>query len=125
MPVRLRAAGAPRWVDLPHGVRVQVRPVTSAIVAAAQTAGRRKLAALPEAERADGDWSAGYAFAVTVAEIGRLSVIAWEGVQDEAGAEVAPTADNIAALFEQDDMAMAFWVAATATVHEVVAEGNG
>lgn len=125
MPVRLRAAGAARWVDLPHGVRVQVRPVTSAIVAAAQTAARRKLAALPEAERADGDWAAGYAFAVTVAEIGRMSIVAWEGVQDEDGAPAPLSAETIATLFQQDDIAMAFWVAATATVHEVVAEGNG
>jgi hypothetical protein len=125
MPIRLRAAGAPRWLDLPHGVRVQVRPVTSAVVAAAQSAGRRRLAELSDAERADADWLAGLAFATTVAEIGRLAIVAWDGVVDEAGDPVAPTAEAIEALMQQDDMAFAFWIAATVTLHEVVAEGNG
>jgi hypothetical protein len=125
MAVRLRAAGTPRWLDLPHGVRVQVRPVTSAVVAAAQSAGRRRLSALSEEERADADWLAGLAFATTVAEIARLSILAWEGVQDDAGAPAPVTAEAVEALMQQDDLAFAFWVAATATLHEVVTEGNG
>jgi hypothetical protein len=36
---------APYWIDLPRGVRVEVKPVTTAIMAAAQAAAQRRLAA--------------------------------------------------------------------------------
>ena len=38
------------WIDLPRGVRVEVKPVTTTIMAAAQAATARRLSALREAE---------------------------------------------------------------------------
>lgn len=125
MPVRLRAAGEPRWIDLPHGVRLKVRPVTSATVAAAQSAGRRKMMEFPEDVRADADYVTGLAFAITVSALARLSVVEWEGVLTEEGDPAPVSPDAVDMLMLQEDMAFAFWAASTATVHEVVAEGNG
>ena len=43
----------PYWLDLPRGVRVQIKPVTTAVMAAAQaTASRRLFATKAEAEGA-------------------------------------------------------------------------
>ena len=36
----------PYWLDLPRGVRVEIRPVTRAVMAAAQAAAARRLAAI-------------------------------------------------------------------------------
>ena len=36
----------PYWLDLPRGVRVEIRPVTTAVMAAAQAAAARRLAAI-------------------------------------------------------------------------------
>jgi len=36
----------PYWLDLPRGVRVEIRPVTTAVMAAAQAASARRLGAL-------------------------------------------------------------------------------
>jgi hypothetical protein len=125
MALRLRAAGAPRWLDLPHGVRVLCKPVTSATVAAAQSAGRRRVASLPADDRSDPDFLAGLAFQVTVAEIARFSILEWSGVVGDDDEPAPVTPETVDLLLMQEDMAFAFWSAATATLHEVVAEGNG
>lgn len=36
----------PYWLDLPRGVRVEIRPVTTAVMAAAQAGSARRLGAL-------------------------------------------------------------------------------
>ena len=36
----------PYWLDLPRGVRLEIRPVTTAVMAAAQAAAARRLAAI-------------------------------------------------------------------------------
>ena len=40
----------PYWLTLPRGVRVEIRPVTTAVMAAAQAASARRLSALRAAE---------------------------------------------------------------------------
>ncbi len=39
----------PYWFDLPRGVRVEIQPVTTAIMAAAQAAASRRLGAMKAA----------------------------------------------------------------------------
>jgi len=54
----------PYWLDLPRGVRVQIRPVTTAVMAAAQAGSARRLGALRAAEAdLDPDMARGLAFA--------------------------------------------------------------
>ena len=40
----------PYWLDLPRGVRVEIRPVTTAVMAAAQAGSARRLGALRAVE---------------------------------------------------------------------------
>jgi hypothetical protein len=55
----------PYWLTLPRGVRVEIRPVTTAVMAAAQAASARKLGALRAAEpELDPDMARGLAFAL-------------------------------------------------------------
>ena len=42
----------PYWLDLPRGVRVEIRPVTTAVMAAAQAGSARRLGALRAASEA-------------------------------------------------------------------------
>ena len=50
----------PYWLDLPRGVRVEIRPVTTAVMAAAQAGSARRLGALRAAtEDLDPDMARG------------------------------------------------------------------
>ncbi len=54
----------PYWVDLPRGVRVEIRPVTTAVMAAAQAGSARRLGALRASEAdLDPDMARSLAFA--------------------------------------------------------------
>src|SRR5690606_39983693 len=54
----------PYWLDLPRGVRVEIRPVTTAVMAAAQAAASRRLAAIRIADPdLDPDMARGLSFA--------------------------------------------------------------
>lgn len=118
----------PYWIDSPRGVRVRIKPVTTAVMAAAQAAASRRLGA----ERAatgeggiDPDWAKGLAFAFLVKALARHAVVAWEGVGDRHGSPLDPTPENVERLMDLDDIAAAFWDGATAPVAAVAAEGNG
>jgi len=55
----------PHWLDLPRGVRVEIRPVTTAVMAAAQAGSTRRLGALRALETdLDPDMARGLAFAL-------------------------------------------------------------
>jgi len=54
----------PYWLDLPRGVRVEIRPVTTAVMATAQAGSARRLGALRASEAdLDPDMARGLAFA--------------------------------------------------------------
>ena len=54
----------PYWLDLPRGVRVEIRPATTAVMAAAQAAAARRLTAIRIADPdLDPDMSRGLSFA--------------------------------------------------------------
>ncbi|MFC7543659.1 hypothetical protein ACFQU2_35245 [Siccirubricoccus deserti] len=76
----------PYWLDLPRGVRVEIRPVTTAVMAAAQAGSARRLGALRASQAdLDPDMARGLAFAFLVKALARHAVTAWEGVGDAAG----------------------------------------
>ena len=115
----------PYWLDLPRGVRVEIRPVTTAVMAAAQSGSARRLGALRAAEaELDPDMARGLAFALLVKALARHAVTAWEGVGDAAGKPLPLSPEAVERLMDMDDMAAAFWERATAPVAAVVAEGN-
>jgi hypothetical protein len=114
----------PRWVDLPHGVSVRVRPVTTAVIVAAQSATRRALEEVPEAERQDAALMAGFGFAALVEALARYAIVEWQGVGDAAGEPLALTPERAALLMRHEDMATAFWDAIYRPVRALAAEGN-
>lgn len=114
----------PRWLDLPQGVRLRVRPVTTAVMQAAQSAAARRLEAAREAGPLDPDWERGLAFLYLVQGLARHAVLDWEGVGDMAGAALPLSPEALDRLMEHDVMAGAFWMRATAPVQALVAEGN-
>jgi hypothetical protein len=76
----------PYCLDLPRGVRLEIRPVTTAVMAAAQAAAARRLAASRIADPdLDPDMARGLSFALLVKALGRHAVTAWEGVGNAAG----------------------------------------
>jgi len=115
----------PYWIDLPRGVRVEIRPVTTAIVAAAQASAHRRLAALREADaEIDPDLERGLAFAFLVKSLARHAVTAWEGVGDADGNPLPLSPEAVERLMDLDEMASAFFDRALIPVRKVAAEGN-
>ncbi|MTW18353.1 hypothetical protein GJ689_19305 [Rhodoplanes serenus] len=99
--IRLNLSREPRWLDLGHGVRVQVDPLTSAVLMAARSDLRESL---PE----DGS-IAGHAAAVALVKaIARIGIRDWEGVGDTDGIPVPPTPERIDALLDLPPLYDAF-----------------
>ena len=97
--IRLNLKREPYWLDLGHGVRVNVRPATTALVMAA------RVTALKET---DENTDAGTRSAMLIKKLAELAVIAWEGVgdSDDLPAEVTPEA--VSALMDLWPIADAF-----------------
>jgi hypothetical protein len=121
----------PTWIALPQEVRLHIRPVTTAVVAAAQSASLREAEALRDGgdpgglDVTDPDVAKGLGFALMVKALARYAVLEWEGVGDAGGEPLPCTPENVALLMDLDEMATAFWRAAFAPVAAVSAEGNG
>lgn len=123
----------PYWLDLPHKVRVRVRPLDTALFEAARARGMRKVrelvehvAAVREAggdvsglpDLADADVISGLAQSMLMTALAEIGIVAWEGVK-------APlSADAAAKLMRRHDVATAFFAAYLAPVAAASAEGN-
>ena len=99
--IRLDLKREPYWLDLGHGVRLHVRPCTTAIVMAARAAVAR--GAPTNDEALAGTLTAGF-----VKTLARLAVDAWEGVGDAKGKPAAVTPEGLEALMDLWPMADAF-----------------
>ena len=90
--IRLNLSREPSWLDLGHGVRVRVAPLTTALMAAARS--DAMVAALPEG-------ASNEIIAVTMAKaLARLVVLEWEGVGDAEGDPAPVTPEGIDALLD-------------------------
>jgi len=90
--IRLDLSREPRWLDLGHGVRLHVGPLTTSLMAAARS--DPSVTTLPEG-------ASNETIAVAMAKaLARLVVLDWEGVGDEAGEPVPVTPDGIDALLD-------------------------
>ena len=96
--IRLELKREPYWLDLPYGVRLHVRPATTAFVMAA------RVQAMKEAP--DDDVSA--RSAALLKNLAVQAIIAWEGVGDNEGNPAEVTAEAVAALMDLWPMADAF-----------------
>jgi hypothetical protein len=95
--LRLGLKREPYWLGLGHGVRVLVRPCTTALVMAARSA--------MLADQASGP---GERTAALVRALARLAIEQWEGVGDENGEPIEPTVAGVDALMDLWPMAEAF-----------------
>lgn len=82
----------PRWHDLAPGVRVQLRPLTTALMVA--TRSDPAVESVPE-DASDEERAVAFAKALA-----RLAVLAWEGIGDADGNPMDPSPDSIDALMD-------------------------
>ena len=90
--LRLDLTAEPRWLDLGHGVRLRVAPLTTALMVAARS--DAAVEALPETAS---DEERALVFAKAIA---RRAVTEWEGVGDADGNPAPVTPAGIDALLE-------------------------
>ena len=88
----LDLTNAPQWCDLIPGVRVKLRPLTTALMVSAR--GDPAIEALPDTATQE---ELALAMAKAVA---RRAVLDWEGVGDDAGNAVPVSPEGIDALLE-------------------------
>jgi hypothetical protein len=88
----LNLTDTPRWHDLAPGVRVQLHPLTTALMVASRS--DPEVDTLPEAAS---DEERALVFARALA---RRAVIAWEGVGDADGNAIEPSPEAIDALLD-------------------------
>ncbi|MDQ1078009.1 hypothetical protein [Pseudoroseomonas cervicalis] len=138
---RLTLSTAPRWLELSHGIRVEVRPLTTAIVEAAAAEALKRVAAIQveaqAAEKAgqpldstafnganssalDGMWNQHRAEALA-----RYGIIRWEGLAGDDGGPLPVSPAAIEAFAAHPVLAKEFIKLYAQPVNEVVEEGNG
>jgi hypothetical protein len=96
--IRLDLKREPYWLDLGHGVRVYVRPCTTALVMAARSSMLRDLGTTTPGERT----------ATLLRALARLAINAWEGVGGAEGQPAELSAAGVDALMDLWPMAEAF-----------------
>jgi len=96
--LRLNLSNEPSWLDLGHGVRLFVEPLTTAVMLAARS-DPAILAATQVAEGEDTPSNDDLARIVAKA-VARIVVHDWEGVGDAEGKPLSVTPDGIDALLE-------------------------
>ena len=95
--LRLNLSTEPRWLDLGHGVRLLVEPLTTAIMLAARSDPTIVAAADAESDAAHSNDDLARIVAKAVA---RIVVKDWDGVGDEDGKLLPLTPQGIDALLE-------------------------
>ena len=94
--LRLNLSNDPRWLDLGHGVRLLVEPLTTAIMLAA----RSDPTIIAAAGDAEGSASNDDLARIVAKAVARIVVKDWEGVGDEDGKLLPLTPEGIDALLE-------------------------
>ena len=94
--LRLNLSTEPRWLDLGHGVRLLVEPLTTAIMLAARSDPTIIAAAADSGGSASNDDLA----RIVAKAVARIVVKDWEGVGDEDGKPLPLTPEGIDALLE-------------------------
>ena len=88
----LDLTNAPRWHDLTPGVRVQLRPLTTALMVA--TRSDPAVEGVPE-DASDEERAVAFAKALA-----RRAVLAWDGIGDADGKPIDPSPEAIDALLD-------------------------
>ena len=88
--IRLQLSPDPQWLDLGHGVRLQLLPLTTALMVATRSE--------PAVQDIDPEASNDARAAIFAGALARRAVVDWEGVGDESGSVVAVSPEGIDAL---------------------------
>jgi hypothetical protein len=88
----LDLTSAPRWHDLAPGLRLQLRPLTTALMVATRSD--------PEVEAVPADASDELRAVAFAKALARRAVLAWEGVGDAEGNPIEPGPEAIDALLD-------------------------
>lgn len=115
--LKLDLKSGPSWLDLAPGVRVQVHPLTTALMVSVQR--DPTVLALGE-DASDADRAV-----VAAKALGRRAIIAWEGVGDEDGNPIDPTPERIDALLDVWPIFERFQTAYVAKGMLLASEKNG
>jgi hypothetical protein len=88
--IRLDLSPEPQWLDLGHGVRLQLLPLTTALMVATR--------ADPSVQDLDPEASNDARAAIFAGALARRAVVDWEGVGDAEGNVLSVTPEGIDAL---------------------------
>jgi len=122
--IRLTLPRDPYWLDLPHDVRVKVRPLDTALDAAARSAAAARLRDPTEVPSGDA-WRFGATKRVLAETLAELAILEWSGVLTPEGEPAAVVPANTAHLMAIPEMASALLTQLYAPLERLVAEGNG
>jgi hypothetical protein len=137
--IRLNLPREPHWLDLPHGVRLKVRPLTTAIYEAARARMGRIIRELLETVKdnaglglrlegipdlTDKDALSGYSQYMFSVALAQAAIMEWQGVADAEGAPLAMIPENVARLMDVPALAESFVDRYTAPLAAMVTEGN-
>ncbi|MDO7729515.1 MAG: hypothetical protein MUQ13_09545 [Loktanella sp.] len=96
--LRLRLSTEPEWLDLGHGVRLFVEPLTTAVMLAARS--DSAILAATQNQEIEGSPSNDDLARIVAKAVARIVVQDWEGVGDAEGKPLSVTPDGIDALLE-------------------------
>ena len=88
--IRIQLSPEPQWLDLGHGVRLQLLPLTTALMVATRSD--------PAVQSLEADASNDSRAAVFAAALARRAVIGWDGVGDADGTVIPVSPEGIDAL---------------------------
>lgn len=138
--IRLMPQTENRWLELPRGVKVQVRPRTTALDAAATSEATRRTAA--EQREAEAAAAAGQPLDAkgfnaanvsvlngmfhqfTIEALACMGILAWEGVGDKDGNPLELSTEAVGNLMAIPEFGGAFKAAYDQSMSDLVMEGN-
>ena len=88
--IRINLSPEPQWLDLGHGVSLQLLPLTTALMVATRSD--------PAVQELGAEASNDTRAAVFAAALARRAVVDWDGVGDETGTVITVSPDGIDAL---------------------------
>lgn len=132
--LRLNLKKEPYWMQLPASVRVKVRPLTTAVMSAAQSQVIKQIIALREdrknnptlADIDDDQTRLALSESLLIKALARGAIIEWEGVMLPDNDALAPISDQtVDDLMDIWFVAQEFWKQYTSSLALLDAEGNG
>lgn len=131
--LRLNLKKEPYWLDLPAAVRVKVRPLTTAIMSAAQSQVIKQIVAMREERKVDislpdvddEQTRLGLSESLLIKAMARGAILEWEGVMQPDSDTTAPICEQtVNDLMDIWFVAQEFWKQYTSSLSLLEAEGN-